>query len=560
MHDNNQYLRRSGAVLGKLALLACTAALAACQSFSNERPPAADVRPAPIAATAPADVLVPIVLPYIAHREPILEQERDLLERLRARFALAQVDDPAVVRERDWYARNQAYLDRVFLRADLYLFHIAEALEERGMPAELALLPVVESAFDPFAYSHGRAAGLWQIIPGTGKRLGLTQNWWFDGRRDVLESTRAALDYLEQLHTQFDGDWLLAIAGYNSGEGNVARALKRAAADGRPGDFWGIKSYLPIETRTYVPRLLAIAELTAAPESYGVTLPELANERRFAVVETGSQIDMALAADLAGIDTDRLYALNAGVNRWATDPDGPHRLVLPLAQAVDFETALAELGERERVQWTRHRVKQGETIGGIADKYRTTAAVLREINDLRGNTIRAGEYLMIPHAMQSLASYTQSADLRAARQQNVQRSGARKAHIVRGGESLWSISREYAVDVRSLASWNSMAPGDVLSVGRELVVWTEAPAAVAAGQPPVQAIAVRSNGATGVLDNARIREITYVVRRGDSLSSIARRFRVTVPKLLEWNSVRTDKYLQPGQRLVMFVNVTEQSG
>ncbi len=133
------------------------------------------------------------------------------------------------------------------------------------MPAELALLPIVESAFDPFAYSHGRAAGLWQIIPGTGKRLGLEQNWWFDGRRDVLESTRAALDYLEQLHEQFDGDWLLAVAGYNSGEGNVARALKKAAAAGKPLDFWGIKSYLPVETRTYVPRLLAIAELVGDP-------------------------------------------------------------------------------------------------------------------------------------------------------------------------------------------------------------------------------------------------------------------------------------------------------
>ena len=174
---------------------------------------------------------------------------------------------------------------------------------------------------------------LWQIIPGTGKRLGLAQNWWFDGRRDVLESTRAALDYLEQLHEQFDGDWLLAVAGYNSGEGNVARALKKAAAAGKPQDFWGIKSYLPAETRTYVPRLLAIAELVGDPAAFGVTLPELRNEAQFAVVETGGQIDMALAAELAGIDTDALYALNPGVNRWATDPEGPHRLLLPLEQA-----------------------------------------------------------------------------------------------------------------------------------------------------------------------------------------------------------------------------------
>ncbi len=359
MNKNNHGSRRPVVLLP----LAATALLSACQSFGPEQSSAPALIPVVAAAPAP---LEQIVLPSLELREPVVEP--DLFVRLRSGFALQGSSDPAVQRERDWYARNQTYLDRVFIRGDLYLFHIASALEARGMPAELALLPVVESAFDPFAYSHGRAAGLWQIIPGTGKRLGLTQNWWFDGRRDVLESTRAALDYLQQLHEQFNGDWLLAVAGYNSGEGNVARALKKAAAAGRPQDFWGIKSFLPAETRTYVPRLLAIAELVADPAALGLTLPDLRNEARFAVVETGGQIDMALAAQLAGIDTDALYALNPGFNRWATDPEGPHRLLLPPAQADLFATSLAALGERERVQWTRHRVRTGETIGGVADR------------------------------------------------------------------------------------------------------------------------------------------------------------------------------------------------
>jgi membrane-bound lytic murein transglycosylase D len=555
MNKNNTRLRRSGRLT---AILAASGAAAGCQSLGPEP---AEPAPPPVAAVAPP--LEPIALPSLALRDAIVEE--DLLTRLRARFTWQIAADPAVERERSWYARNQAYLDRVFARADLYLFHIASALEARGMPAELALLPVVESAFDPFAYSHGRAAGLWQIIPGTGRRLGLAQNWWFDGRRDVLESTRAALDYLEELHRMFDGDWLLAVAGYNSGEGTVARALERAEAAGKPRDFWGIKNYLPVETRTYVPRLLAIAEIVANPGAFGITLPEIKNEPRFAVVATGGQIDMALAAELAGVDTDALYALNPGINRWATDPDGPHRLLLPVAHADAFATALASLGERERVRWTRHRVRPGETIGGIAERYQTTPAVLRQVNELRGNTIRAGEYLMIPHATQSLASYALSADARAERAQSAPRSGERRRHVVKAGETLWSISRAYGVDVRSLASWNAMAPGDVLSVGRELVVWTKAPeeaaaAAAANTTATTRASLVRTDSPAGLAGGSRSREITYVVRRGDSLSSIARRFKVTVDQLVEWNSGAGDKYLQPGQRLKMIVDVTEQSG
>ena len=556
MHTQNEHSGRSRSKRLVLVSASVLLSLAGCQSLQQADRATGPATQIIEAAPVSAPELVPVRLQYIPFEAPIVVAERDLLVRLRARLELPASDDPAVQRELAWYARHQPYLDRVFLRADPYLFHILEALEARRMPTDLALLPIVESAFDPFAYSHGRAAGLWQIIPGTGRRLGLQQNWWFDGRRDVLESTRAALDYLQQLHRQFGGDWLLAVAGYNSGEGNVARAIRRAAADDRATDFWGIRRYLPPETRTYVPRLLAIRELVADPAKHGVTLPVLANEARFAVVETGGQIDMALAAQLAGIDAARLYALNAGVNRWATDPDGPHRLLIPTEQAAAFATTLASLGERERVKWTRHRVKQGETLGELAEEYHTTVAVLREINALRGNLIRAGDHLLIPHALESFATYSQSADERAQRQQSVLRAGVRSAHVVKSGESLWSISRRYGVEVRALAGWNSMAPGDVLSVGRELVLWTpqvdgsRIGSSTSAGSP---------EGVLAVGGNDQIREVTYVVRRGDSLHSIARRFRVTVPKLLEWNEVATHKYLQPGQRLVVFINVLEQS-
>jgi membrane-bound lytic murein transglycosylase D len=551
MKNNDNGVRRCWR--SSTALVLASGALAACQSL-----PPVDTSSAPlvqaVAAVDAAD-LIPVELPSVEYREHVADP--DLLSRVRKSFGMPVASDPAIVRERDWYARNQAYLERVFARAEPYLYHIVEALEQRGMPTELALLPVVESAFDPFAYSHGRASGLWQIIPGTGRRLGLEQNWWYDGRRDVLESTRAALDYLQELHEEFNGDWLLAIAGYNSGEGNVERAIRSATAAGKPIDFWGIKSYLPVETRTYVPRLLAIASIVAKPDSYGVVLPLLANEPRFTVVDTGSQIDMALAARLAGIDTDQLYSLNAGVNRWATDPDGPHRLLLPADQAAQFTTALAELGDRDRVQWTRHRVEKGETIGTIAQQYETTPTVIREVNKLRSNALKVGDYVTVPHAMQSLASYTQSADLRAERQKSLARSGIRKEHVVSSGETLWSIARKYGVDMRSVASWNSMAPGDTLSVGRSLVIWTDAPST--GGQSTAQARVARTDAVAGFTLTDRIREVPYVVRAGDTVASIARRFNLTAAKVIEWNAGIADKVLKIGQRLTLFVDVTEQS-
>jgi len=585
MQDNQRLRGRHNPAL--FCALGLAVALSACQSSGTRPDPALTAVDA-----ADAAALTPIEVPYVPLLDPVVEQS-DLLARLRGGFSWpAEPARPAIARELDWYSHHQQYLDRVFQRADLYLYYIVDELERRDMPAELALLPIVESAFDPFAYSDGRAAGLWQFIPGTGKRFGLEQNWWFDGRRDVLESTRAALDYLEAMHEQF-GDWLLAVAGYNTGEGNVERALKRAQAAGKSGDFWSISQYLPAETQTYVPRLLAVRQLVSDPLKYGVSLPAVTNARRFAVVDTGSQIDMALAAELAGIDTNELYQLNPGVNRWATDPDGPHRLLVPAEQAEAFQTALASLGDGERVRWTKHEVKKGETIGALADKYQTTVAVLREVNGLRGNTLHSGQSLLIPAAKASASGYALSADGRAARAQSVVRNGQRREHEVQPGETLWSISRDYGVDIRTLASWNSMAPGDVLTVGRELVVWTKAPAAAAqpstaasaspapssaAGkaQTAASAVATQQNadttpatrasatapGLTNVnaFKNPQVRQVTYVVRSGDSLYSISRRFRVSIGDLRQWNGVAAEQVLKPGQRLKMLVDVTEQTG
>ncbi len=464
----------------------------------------------------------------------------DLLAHLRAGFSLDPLMNKRIQAQLDWFVRNPAYLERVFTRAQRYLPFITAELEARDLPLELALLPIVESAYDPFAYSHGRAAGLWQIIPGTGRRFGIRQNWWYDGRRDVIDSTYGALDYLSYLYKFNNGDWERAIASYNSGEGNVRKAVRRNKARSKPIDFWNLS--LSRETSAYVPKLLALVAIVRDPAAYGLTLPEIVNEPQFAIADVGGQMDLALASELAGLELDTLYSYNAGFNRWATDPAGPHRLVLPIEVADAFTAALAEVPENERVRWQRHQVKNGEAISQIAEKYNTTLSSIRAANNLKGNTIRAGSHLMIPVATKPLSDYGKSADERRTKKQNTPRSGSRVDHLVASGESFWTISRKYDVGVRELAAWNGVAPRDTLSIGQKLVVWTKQ------SQP---GNAISSTGTT--------RKLRYTVRNGDSLALIASRFRISVSDLVRWNNINKNKYLQPGQKLTMYVDVTSQS-
>ncbi|MDH4126814.1 MAG: LysM peptidoglycan-binding domain-containing protein, partial [Gammaproteobacteria bacterium] len=421
---------------------------------------------------------------------------------------------------------------------------ISAELDRRGLPLELALLPIVESAYDPFAYSHGRAAGLWQMIPGTAKRFGVRQNWWYDGRRDIVDSTRAALDYLSYLYEFNDRDWLNAIASYNSGEGNVKKAVNRNRAAGKADDFFSLS--LSKETSAYVPRLLALVDIVREPERYNVSLPYIADTPQFAVADIGSQLDLALAAELAGIDVDTVYAFNPGYNRWSTDPEGPHTLVLPYDVNDAFLARLEQVPVKDRVLWQRHKVKNGETISEIAIDYHTTITAIRTANNLRGNTIRAGDYLMIPRASKPFDAYSLSADARLARTQSRARADNKVSHVVANGESFWSISQRYGVSTRELSAWNGMAPGDTLPVGRTLVVWTDNSIAT-----PAMAPSTAPGNTT--------RKLNYTVRNGDSLYLIASRFRVTIAELTRWNNIDKNKILRPGQKLTMYVDVTRQS-
>ncbi len=466
---------------------------------------------------------------------------KNLMSEIRVNLNLPYVKNNRVKVQQDWYARHPAYLERTFKRGSPFLYLIASEVEKRGLPMELALLPIVESAFDPFAYSHGRASGIWQFVPWTGRRYGMKQNWWYDGRRDVYAATLGALDYLTRLHKYFDGDWLLALAAYNSGEGNVSKAVKRNKKLGKPTDFWSLN--LPKETRAYVPKLLALAELVRNPEKYQLQFKKIDNSPFLRRVSTGSQIDLALAADLAELSIEETYRYNAAFNRWATDPDGPHFLLLPINNAEIFEKNLKQLKPENRIKWVRYKIKPGDSISTIARKFRTSKELIISVNNIRNNQIRAGKTLTIPSATKSLNTYTLSADRRLAKITSKPRKGSKLYHYVVAGDSMWDISRKYKVNLRALAKWNGMAPTDKLSIGKKLTVW------------------VKSNSAKAIVSNApsKTRKIRYKVRNGDSLARISDKFQVKMKDLMRWNKLNPAKYLQPGQSLTLFVDVLNQT-
>ncbi|WP_415887934.1 LysM peptidoglycan-binding domain-containing protein [Neptuniibacter sp. QD37_6] len=450
------------------------------------------------------------------------------------------LDNPRVQTHLRWYKKHPNHMERVVKRAAPYYHHILNSAIERGIPVELALLPIIESAYDPFAYSHGRAAGPWQFIPSTGKYFGLKQNWWYDGRRDILNSTDAAYTYLKKLHKRFDGDWLLALAAYNAGGGNVSKAIRRNKQKDKPTDYWSLN--LPKETMAYVPRFLAVAAVVKNSEYYGLTLQPIPNKPHFRVVETGSQIDIAQAATMANISTKELYLLNPGFNRWATAPEGPHRLLVPVENAEQFTNALKELPSNQRVKWVRHKIQSGDSLIAIANKYKTSVNLIRSTNKISGNNIRAGKTLLIPTASKQASEYVLSQQQRHAdRQKTISRTTDRqqKHHTVQSGDSFWSIANRYNVGVRQLARWNSMAPGDPLRVGKKLVIWSK----------PTQT-------ALNETDRQVIRKVGYKVRQGDSLSVIANKFNVNVADILRWNKINKAKYIRPGQHLTLYVDVT----
>lgn len=318
----------------------------------------------------------------------------DVWDRIRRGFGMPDLNSDLVTEQQVFYLNRPAYLKRVFERGRRYLFHIVNELERRGMPTELALLPMVESAFNPMAYSRAHASGLWQFIPSTGKHFNLEQNWWVDERRDVVASTAAALDYLQTIY-EMHGDWQLALASYNWGEGSVARAIEKNRAAGLPTEYAYLQ--MPAETRNYVPKLQALKNIVAQPELFNVSLPYVANRPYFATVESPAGLDLATAARLAETPLDEFVALNPGYKR-PVIPAGTQPLVLPAEKADVFRSNFAAQAG-DAAKWRTYHVEASDTVEQVAERFGLSAGQLREVNGLpAGARLVEGQAVLVPVA------------------------------------------------------------------------------------------------------------------------------------------------------------------
>jgi len=389
-----------------------------------------------------------------------LAEDNDLWRFISDELKMGIPENARIREQKLKFLKNKSYLHDVTLRAEPYMYWIVEQIKKRNMPMELVLLPIVESAFDPHATSSANAAGIWQIVGSTGRNYGLKQNRYYDGRRDVVASTKVALDMMQRLNTMFGGDWLLTVAAYNSGEGRVLKAIKQNKARGKPTDFWHLS--LPRETTVYVPKMLALSELLKHNKRYGIKLPTPDENRALARVEVGQQIKLTQAAEMAGMSLTKLKSFNTGYKGGATAPNGPHYILVPKSNVAKLRDSLAS-GDISAVQPTQlakasneggYKVRSGDTLSGIANKLGVSVAALKQQNNLRSASIRPGQLLTVGSNGTSLADNSNSITYR-----------------VRKGDSLDSIARRHGVNIKDVMRWNRVVsnakdiqPGDELTL------------------------------------------------------------------------------------------------
>lgn len=465
-----------------------------------------------------------ILLLLCATSSALAQDNFDIWAVLRNEFRLNhELNRPEVQEQIRWLAAHPGYVEKACRQSEPYIYHVAVQLKRKKLPGELALLPMIESAYDPFAYSGKGAAGLWQIMPKTAQDLGLKQDWWFDGRRSIGPSTDAALHYLEYLNKFFNGSWILAIAAYDSGEGTVSRAIKSSGNFRGSVNYWSLP--VPNETKVYVPRFLAFAEIITNPARYHITLPAIPYLPYFEEVNIGSQIDLNSAAKLAGISYKELIKLNPGYNHWTTAPNQPFKLLIPKHKVAQFSFNLSNMPEEKRLSFSKLRVLKGDTVNNIAARYHTTANMIKKVNQLNGNYVKPNQSILIPGAQDPKATRLMPVPSTPLKNPQPILSAANKRviHIVQIQETYETLQRLYNVSAKAIQAWNKLPPNIPLYQGQELVIWKK----------------------------VRI-PFNYVVQSGDTLSTIAKRNRTSVNIITALNPrLDTHAPLRTGQTILV---------
>ncbi len=439
---------------------------------------------------------------------------RTVWDVLRQQFSLNhEVTQPEVQAQLHWLLNHPGYIQKL-TQSEPYMYHIMTELKKRHLPGEIALIPMIESAYDPFAYSGAGAAGLWQLMPGTGTDLGLKQDWWYDGRRSIASSTDAALNYLEYLHRFFNGNWILAFAAYDSGEGTMARIIKASHQSVQNVNFWSLP--VPRETKAYIPRLLALAEIIQNAPRYHIQLPDIPHVPYFEEVNIGTQIDLNHAAKLAGISYGDLIKLNPGYNRWATAPYRPYKLLIPANKVERFSRNLANVPEDQRVSWTRHQVSAGDNLNIIAERYHTTINLIKELNQLKSNAITKGQYVLIPSKTAAVTTSRLPAVGHYAKP-----TAYKIIYIVDKKDRFQDLEQRFHVSATQIKQWNNLNPSSNLRAGQSLVIWKSS-------QHPI-----------------------YRVKAGDTLSRIAQVHHTTMKQIVDLNPNLNASKLRLGQVILL---------
>jgi membrane-bound lytic murein transglycosylase D len=507
-------------------------------------PPAAV---APPSAEAPADAGLP-TLEIAAQPAPpsaidLTESPEDLFVRIRNGFSMPNLTGDLVLTQQQWYMNRPDYLRRMVERSSRYLHHIVEELERRGMPTELAFLPMVESAYNPMAYSRAHASGLWQFIPSTGKNYNLKQDWWIDQRRDVLAATSAALDYLQTIY-DMHGDWFLALASYNWGEGAVARAIRKNEAKGLPTDYQSLT--MPAETRNYVPKLQALKNIFSNPQLVAsLSLPSVPNRPYFATVTPASNIDVKVAAKLAEMPVQEFVALNPAHNRPVIKSETP--LVIPAEKLETFQANLENHQEEDKPlsNWQTYTLRPGEKLEKVAPRFGITLADLKRINGLSGRIRTLPPTLLVPasdgNGSLDMAALPEQPRLPSA---DPPAAAGNRYLVTKKGETLAAAAKRGGISVADLKRFNQIK-GERVPAGVRLALSAPEKAA-----PARQAAATqeKSAGQAKKAGGKPPKIARYTVKRGDTLYSIARQFKIDHKDLLRWNE-GVGKGLQPGQQL-----------